>query len=731
MEKLFVTSGVYYVSVPEVGLRILCGCPPDVVKHLMKRGLISQKSSSHGFIETGPNAILLSDVSVQGGKLSNLAEFPILQMFYRQGMIIPDHPGNTGAKPLVIGHTDQVRALSEYLFRGTYGLANQQEVEDTGVDPDFAAEVIRIKLAFAYNKIRKSDELLELVPLQSKKIEARPGFWISRLSENVFRLETEDQTLEVNLNLENGHSYEPPVKLDYHRISREYFSIVHIGEGDGWDTQRPCMSSIITFQGKIYLIDTGPNIIDSLTSLGISVNEVDGIFHTHAHDDHFAGLTTMIRTDHKVKHYATPLVRAGLIKKLCAITGLPESNFENSFEIYDLKQDSWNDIDGLEVMPVFSLHPVETTVLFFRTLWDGGYKTYGHLADIASEKVLYSMLMEAKNRTKLSEDLYRSLNRALLTPMDIKKIDIGGGMIHGEAKDFVHDRSKKIVLAHVSRDLTTQEKEIGSNASFGQEDILIAAQQDYVRRAAAGYLSRYFPHAKSHELQMLLNCPSRVVNPGFIIQKKGHIPSTVYLIITGVAELVRAESHLDYMLSAGTIIGELDALGGDSTEFTYRARSYLNVLEIPMELYRQFIQRNSDLGRVRQIASDMLLLQSTRLFGELVSSPVLHGIARAMNRIELDEGQEVPAFHEPQLMMLEKGSVALKREGRMIETLLPGAFFGESSLVQKGCQDGYSGLCQEPCRLITMPGQAIRGIPILEWKLMDLCEKRLKQSLSD
>ena len=35
-----------------------------------------------------------------------------------------------------------------------------------------------------------------------------------------------------------------------------------------------------------------------------------------------------------------------------------------------------------------SPHPMETTVLFFRTQWGGGYKTYAHLADIASFDVM-------------------------------------------------------------------------------------------------------------------------------------------------------------------------------------------------------------------------------------------------------------------------------------------------------------------------------------------------------
>jgi hemerythrin len=318
------------------------------------------------------------------------------------------------------------------------------------------------------------------------------------------------------------------------------------------------------------------------------------------------------------------------------------------------------------------------------------------------------------------------MTQDLRTPADVKKIDIGGGMIHGEAKDFKGDKSKKIILAHVNRSLTTAEKEIGSNASFGQEDILIPAQQDYVRRAAAKYLHRYFPSARSSEIQMLLNCSSRLFNPGYIIQKKGQFPTHVYLVITGVAELIQADLKLEYMLSAGTLIGELDALGGDSTRFTYRTRSYVNVLEIPAELYRPFIQRNANLERIRQIASDMLLLQSTQLFGEMVSSPVLHQVAAQTSRRHLKAGEVISTFDEGLLWMVEEGKGSLFLENKEIEKLSVGEFFGEHSHNPRVPQGKVRVLFTEETQVLTVPLGLLDKIPILEWKMLELCDRRLR-----
>lgn len=723
MEKIEVTRGVYLLNVPEVDLSILCACPPDVIKHLMKRGLISQRPQAGVFWENGPNAILLSDLPLQGGKFANLAEFPILQMFYRQGMIVPGHPGNTGRKPVVIGLASQILALNEYLFRGTYGLKDIKEIQAAGVSDEFAQEILRIKMAFAFNKIRDSEELLEQYATDQGAVEIRPGLTVAREGINRYVFALGDKRIEVDLNLREGESYDTPVTLGFHRVYREYFSVVHIGEGDGWDPHRPCMSSVVVFQGKVFLIDTGPNILDSLTALGVSVNEVAGIFHTHAHDDHFAGLTSLVRTDHRIRYFATPLVRATVMKKLAAIMGLPEKRFLRSFEIHDLHHNEWNNIAGLEVMPVFSPHPVETNILFFRTMWESGYKTYAHLADIASRKVLDDMLLAAPNHTEVSSKFHNAFTYHLTRPVDLKKIDIGGGMIHGEARDYDKDRSKKIVLAHIARDLTPAEKEIGSNATFAMEDNLIHAQRDYVRDQAERYLHSFFPKAAKHDIDMLVNCPIHRLNMGYIIQKKGTPSANVYLIINGVVEVVRAETGLVHMLSAGSIIGEWNVLGGDLEEQTYRARSYITVLQIPAQLYTTFIQRNADFDEVKRICEVTLFLQTTPLFGEMVSSPVLHNLARGLKTGSYPKGAVVEQGDDSPVILLRGGSMEIFMEDKLVDRIEPGGFFGEEAVLASGTL--ARAVAASDCDCFLISGGLVRNIPIVEWKMLEVYERRL------
>ncbi len=424
INKICVSPGIYWVDVPYADIRILCGCPADSVKHLIHTGLIVSEEHQGVTFETGSNAILLSDTMLQQGNFANMAEFPVLQMLYNQGMLLPGHPNNTGLRPMLIGAKEQIEAQMNYIYRGNYGLTSIQELIDAGLSPDDAAELFRMKLKFAFGKILATEEILDSCVVEKQLVEVRNGLHVKRLDFNVFEFNFLDETVTIDLNLHDHEQYVSTYSLGFHHIQRQYFSIIHSGEGDGWDVHRPSMSSIIMFHGKIYLIDAGPNLPETLTSLGISINEVEGVFHTHSHDDHFAGLPTLIRTDRRLKYYATKLVRTSVTKKLCALLSMQESRFADYFEVHDLEFDCWNNIDGLEVKPILSPHPVETNIYIFRALWEEGYRSYGHFADVSSFKVLQSMLSTDDPDIGISQAFYDRVKKDYLTTVDLKKIDM-------------------------------------------------------------------------------------------------------------------------------------------------------------------------------------------------------------------------------------------------------------------------------------------------------------------
>ncbi len=739
IKKTKIISGVYWVEIPEAGLALLCGCPADAVKHLKKRGLIEDTERAGIRCETGPNAILLSDVLMQNGNFSNLTEFPVLQMLYLQGMILPGHPNNTGRKPLMIGAEEQVKAQMDYIFRGNYGLVSLAEIMAAGIDQATAQAMFNLKMRFAFGQISRPEQLIDDRIVRDQPVELSAGATVERLGFNRFCIAYAGESVEVDLNLAEGESYEPPYQLGFHLLKREYFAVVHSGEGDGWDINRPCMASILMFQGKIYLIDAGPNILSSLNYLGISVNEIEGIFHTHAHDDHFAGLTTLIRTDHRFKYFATPLVRAAVTKKLCALMPLNESNFTYFFDIHDLVFDQWNTLDGLEVMPRYSPHPVETNVFYFRAPWLDGYKTYAHLADISSLTGLQKMVDTPHPDFPLAPDLIETTRSAYFVPVDLKKIDAGGGLIHGDAEDFAEDLTPKIVLAHLSKPLSQRQREIGSSAGFGMVDVLIPANHDFLPGIALQYLKFYFPHAPASELNYLLNHPVKHYNAGTILIRKGGEVKSVYLLLTGAVEYVDSARNELGMFPAGSLIGFYSGIRGVVSPETYRASCHITVLEFPLKSYQDFVTRNHLHSDLRRMEEHILFLENTWLFGEVVSFPILAKIARQMEKLTLQQHLALELFNRnfqrwnpeepPVLFLLTQGNIDIRNEKRAIATLKPGDFFGGEylllhDLLLKNFTSSRAVASQSDATLYYLPAHAAIDIPIVHWKILETYEKR-------
>ena len=502
--------------------------------------------------------------------------------------------------------------------------------------------------------------------------------------------------------------------------------MIHVGEGDGWDPGRPCMGSILCFQGRLFLIDAGPNILPSLTALGVGINEIEGIFHTHCHDDHFAGLASLVRSERRLQYYAAPCVRASVQKKLAALTGIDPQRFGELFDVHDLVPGEWNRAAGLDVKPLYSPHPVDTTVLIFRAHGESGPKVYAHLADLPSFEVLDRMVTDDPARDGISRAMRDRFVREILESTDIKKVDAGGGLIHGAPEDFATDPSHKIILSHMSIPLTIEQKEIGSSAAFGQTDVLIPVQhQTYVLRSASAYLKTYFPEVPSHELQMLINCSIVKINPGSLMIKKGERNTSIYLILSGTAEVIDREHGFHSRLAAGAMAGELSALVDEPSPRTFRAESAIAALRVPCDTYRLFIERNGLEESIHRIRENRRILFNTRLFGDMASFTAQREIARVMEKNTAARGKAIPSAEDPCLCLLASGEVAIRSESFLIEILHAGDYWGELSVL-----GGGGPLCEAQAvsdvTYFRIPAPALKEYPGVYLRLLETFDRRMK-----
>ncbi len=722
INKIKVSKGIYWIEIAQANLRILCASPADSVKYLMKRGLIVQIEQDEVKFETGPNAILLSDVLVQNGDICNVAEFPVLQMLYRQGMIIPNHPNNNGTKPILIGPPDQVQSQLNYIYRGNYGLVSKEELLGNDLDEETTNDIMRQKLKFAFGAIKNADTFLDTCILEDDKEEIINDVYIKRLEQNKFELKYKNETVLVDLKLEDSTGYESPYSLNHFDINRDYFSVIHSGQGDGWNIEQPSMSSILIFQGKIYLVDACPNLDKVLIALGIGVNEIEGIFHTHAHDDHFSGLITLLKSNKKIKYFSTKLVRNSVTKKLFALLNLEENKFENYFDFVDLDFNKWNNIDGLEVKPMLSPHPVENNIFIFRTIWDNSYKSYGHFADLTSFDVLDSMINENKDEPGILEINAQKAKEDYLETVDIKKIDIGGGMIHGNAKDFEFDRSHKIVLSHTSNsNYSDDEKVIGSSASFGTVDALIPNHSNFIPKFAKKYLLELIPSLKDFQLSLLLNLKFKTYNPGTIIIKEKEKNQFIYLLITGIAETISTEHDIVRRLSSGTLMGNISGLLQITSNETIRTLSYVTTLKIPSKLYANIINENDLYNLIEKQIEPTDFLYNTWLFRDEITQSTMNEI---VEDIEYKTFEKDHTFNpkNDKLYILKSGVIKRYICDEYIDNLEQKDFFNSSMAIFDD-PTAFTLMTDTICEVIVLDARLLKNIPIIRWKLFEYNKK--------
>jgi hemerythrin len=486
------------------------------------------------------------------------------------------------------------------------------------------------------------------------------------------------------------------------------------------------MGSIVIFQGRYYLVDAGPSIIDSLYKLGIDLSEIEGIFHTHGHDDHFAGLPSLILSGHRIKYYATPLVRHSVTKKLTALMSIGEEMFEKSFEICDLKEGTWNDVGGLEVMPMYSPHPVENNIFMFRAMDDDGFKTYAHWADIVSFDILGNLLKGEKQRAVIPSYFLDSVRARYLTPASVKKIDGGGGMIHGQPLDFVSDVSDKIILAHRTGPFTSDELDIGSQASFGAVDVLIASGQDYLRRRAHRFIHELIPSLSFDTLDTLMRASIETFNAGTIVLRHGVESRKVYLLLTGTVEYHHPDLITPISAPTGSILGAQAVFQDGPMIESWRATSDVRVVRFGVKNLQAMLNAMNAREYVQRHLQEIGFLQRSWIFGTQINTIKHSQLVLNSRPVSLAAGTKLPSTGTDKLHLLRSGQIRLTApDGKFLENLRPGDFFGEEYFLGRAIRN-WQLEAIGPVELISLDSSVIDNTPIVLWKLHEIDQRRLR-----
>jgi hemerythrin len=724
ISKRDITPGVVWIEVKEADLYLCCGCPADTIKHLKKSGLIQQHEKDGWHYESGPNAILLSDTLIQNGKLANLSEFVVMHMLYLQGIFIPGHPNYLKFKPLLIGYEKQLRLQQAYVAVGNHGLETVQEISDEGIRSENAEKIFATKLHYAGGEIKKMDQLMQPIVLEDQPVDIKNGVQLRRLGLNKFQLFYENEYLDIDLNLPLTIQYEAPYQLPFRKFNPSRFSVIHTGEGNGWDVKRPCMASIIHFEGRVYLVDAGPNILNNLSRLGIGLSQIEGIFLSHIHDDHFAGITDLLNVEKKLNLFSTRLIRKTIQKKLNALFDSEIDLLDYAFNWIELTFNQWSDIEGLEVVPYYSPHTVETSIFKFRAKYHGNTKTYLHLADTINLKEFRKII--DNNPDILTEKDFERTRSRYLSAVSLKKLDVGGGLIHGHLEDYTKDESEKLVMAHTDEELKVVDPRF-VNAEFGDADNLIDdGEFEFSARKADDYLKMYFPTLPINELSRLAENKKHEFAPGQRIElnEKG---SSIFLLLNGI---VSCKNQMGYeqRLDAGNFFGTSVKYFRQDAAADYHALSYADCLSFTEVTIDRIFERYNLEDGFRSRVNITEFLQDSYLVQTTLSRAVYYDLSGASEIVNIPNADFNDEMIAKYVFVILEGTIDVVFEHQYRVKIGKHQHFGGLNLLNKYRRE-QKFVFPKMIKAVAIPIEKLMHIPVLLWKLIELEEKRYQLSI--
>lgn len=606
VQSLF--PGVFYIT--DQAHSLLAGCPPEIVKVLMQRGLKS------------PQHILLPDLPVSHGESQVAVEFPLYHHLFfggRQG----------SAEPLgLVGNARRIRAARELLELTLFG-PDAKQLAEWGMPATQAEELFRETRSFhlkdKHGKVLPLDALITTHLLDEMPLDLG---WCSlrRVSLNRFEIAAGGHTKIIDLTPDQEQAPPYPVNTDLTPSTLVKLGVEVLGGSTGFSATQASSGMAICHNGNYMLVDAIPYLNAHLRARGIARNQIHSLFLSHIHDDH-CNLLSLLQYNRRIHVLTTPVIWHMMLRKLALLTDRAEESLKDYFTFIPLEPGRETNFFGLRITPFYSSHSIPTIGAYFETTHSGKDCRLIFTSDtqaLADLKRLQRTGMISQERYLQIAELYRQPAQLLLA-------DGGEGQIHGDPGDAIHSPAERIVFLHLDN-LSEKFQAHFTTASSGKRFTLLQGETDYDLTRTIEFLLEYFPGMPPVWISNLL-ANQRVMrfNAGDIIIREGtRSEGHVYMILTGYAQVIHHDGERRQFLAqmeAGELIGEMSVILGQShRNASVVALSPVTVTAFAEGAFREFIRHQGYEQRLKALWQNRELLQSFPYLRAL-QQPVLRELA--------------------------------------------------------------------------------------------------------
>jgi hypothetical protein len=630
---------------------ILIGQPPDIVKGLLRKGIVRF------------DTLVLPDVREHDGSLLNNLEFPLYAfLFVAKGLADNRRLNLVGDDSAI---SQALRLLRITLIGPTPAELDAWATEN-GLKQEWLDTAHELSLRYPDGRVMPVEDFFNLVPFANNQ--ATIGqHTIERLGNNHFTVSNGSGTVSVDLK-EDEHILPPyPVVTDYFAGGLNKFSIEVLGGASGFSTTEPCTGLVMCFNGSYILIDSVPFLNRHLAARGISKNQVSALFLTHLHDDH-CSMFPLMEMPHRVEVITTREIFGMAMDKLACGLGWKTEIIEQHFQLVEVRPGETIDYYGLNIEVHNTVHSIPTIGATFGATHRGKTRDVCVVGDNQS----MTKIREMGEAGIVRQSTIDNLDRLYHQKFHLLIADGGAGDIHGDPADALQSASERVVFVHVD-DVPDMLKTTFSVVSSGKRYTLFeggsAIDTARIHHHLTEWLGQPLPNRWLNNL-LIEQEIYRYNADDVIIVEGSSANDAVYLLLTGYCDVVKIDNGQRLTvasLQAGDVIGEMATLTGAGVRnASVIATTPVTVCVFNAQAFHNFI-RNS--GMQKQLETRWQLrpiIKRLPQFSNLAST-VIDKLTQYCDPLKLNNGQTLKGDSD-HLYIFTSGSAIETGSGKSLET---------------------------------------------------------------
>jgi CRP-like cAMP-binding protein len=640
------------------GRNVLFGCPPEVIKHLMLKGIGS------------PDVIVLPDTPYRFDVLQNCTEFPLYSFLFVEGNF------RLGKKLTIVGSPLHVKA-NRKLLRLTLLGPTRKEYAALG-ESHWFDELYRESRALSVKDSSGReftiDDFVNFIPFENNAAILPDGLAIEHVGTDRFRIGGE--SVDIGFDVPQLPPYD--LRDDFVTTLPMRLGVTVLGGASGFIPDKPCSSLLLHYNSEHMLIDCPPYLKQALNARGISNTEIRSIYLTHIHDDH-CNIYPLLRLSNKVQLLATKEIFWMAMMKLSLQTLMPEQYLSAMFDFVEVKPYEVTEFYGVSILPHYTVHSIPTIGATFK-MKDGASSR--SVVFIGDNKAFADIEKLVENNI-VRHEKFDALKRLYEERHDILFADGGQGILHGDPRDALKSQSDRIVFMHLES-LPPEFDATFSHAVAGKRYSIIQGSHDSYLIRTMQILGDSFRNITHGWGTALMNSfQIQTFNSGDVIFKQGETSKgIIYIVLAGTCNVIVHDGRSlaeKARKEAGDFVGEMAVLDAN------KVRSASIVAETPValcaideKLFHEFLVSENRVEEMRHLWKVRSEIERFWPFADFADN-VNDRIARNCVRLRVGDGEMLveQGNKDADFYIILSGEFSVTRNGVEVKVLRGGDMFGE------------------------------------------------------